>query len=144
MTLDVRLLRSSFDSALADRPDLAEVFYEELFRRHPRARLLFHGTDMARQQRMLAESLWAVMDHLEDVPWLTSRLAELGRRHTDYGVTAEMYSWVGEALIATLAIANGDDWTPAHTATWAEAFATIAGMMLDGCRDQAVESPVGS
>lgn len=132
MALGVHLLRSSFDLALGRQPDLTHVFYEELFARHPDARPLFGRADMAAQEQMLAEALVAVMEHLEDVPWLKSTLATLGAKHAGYGVTPKMYDWVGEALIATLAEVSGDQWTAAHTAAWQEAFGAIAGLMLDG------------
>ncbi len=132
MALDVSLLRTSFDMALARQPDLTHVFYQELFARHPAAGPLFVGTDMAVQEQMLAEALVSVLDHLEDAPWLQETLAALGAKHAGYGVTREMYGWVGEALIATLAGAIGDEWTERQTAAWQEAFGAIAGMMLDG------------
>jgi hemoglobin-like flavoprotein len=132
MALDVQMLRNSFDQALARQPNLTHVFYEELFARHPAARSLFASTDMAAQERMLAEALVAVMDHLENVPWLQSTLANLGAKHAGYGVTSKMYDWVGESLIETLAKANGEDWTAAHTARWQEAYGAIVPMILAG------------
>ena len=132
MALDTQSLRSSFDLALVREPRLTHTFYEELFARHPDARPLFERTDMASQEQMLAEALVAVMDHLEDVPWLQSTLAGLGAKHASYGVTAEMYDWVGESLVATLAAANGGEWTTAVAAAWQDAYAAIASMMLAG------------
>jgi len=135
MALDVQLLRSSFNVALARQPDLTHVFYEGLFARYPDARPLFDGAHMASQEQMLGEALVAVLDHLEDVPWLQSTLTGLGAKHADYGVTPQMYDWVGDVLIATLANANGEQWTAAHTAVWQEAYAAIVAMMLAGYPD---------
>jgi hemoglobin-like flavoprotein len=132
MALDTRSLRSSFDLALVREPRLTHAFYDELFARHPDARPLFEGADMAVQEQMLGEALVAVMDHLEDVPWLQSTLAGLGAKHASYGVTTEMYDWVGESLVATLARANGGEWTPAVAAAWQDAYAAIVSMMLAG------------
>ena len=137
MALDVGILRSSFNLALERQPNLTHVFYEELFARHPAARSLFGSTDMAAQETMLAEALVAVMDHLEDAPWLQSTLAGLGARHAGYGVTGPMYDWVGESLITTLSRANGEDWTADHTARWQEAYGAIVPMMLAGYPDGA-------
>jgi hemoglobin-like flavoprotein len=132
MAADVQVLRSSFDRALARQPDLTHVFYQDLFTRHPSARQLFEQTDMAAQEQMLAEALVAVMDHLEDVEWLQTTLAGLGAKHAGYGVTNEMYDWVGESLVATLAKANGQDWNAAQAAGWQEAYGGIVSMMLAG------------
>ena len=132
MALDVQLLRGSFNLALARQPDLTHVFYDQLFARYPAARPLFVRADMAVQEQMLGEALAAVLDHLEDVPWLQSTLAALGAKHAGYGVTRDMYDWVGDTLIATLAKANSEQWTPAHTAGWQEAYGAIVAMMLAG------------
>lgn len=132
MALDVGLLRDSFNLALVRQPNLTHVFYEELFTRYPTARSLFANADMAAQETMLAEALVAVMDHLEDAPWLQSTLADLGAKHAGYGVTSHMYDWVGESLITTLARANGEDWTADHAARWQEAYGAIVPMMLAG------------
>lgn len=132
MAYDAQVLRSSFNLALERQPNLTHVFYDELFARHPSTKPLFDGADMAVQEQMLAEALVAVMDHLEDVPWLQSTLAGLGAKHAGFGVTTEMYDWVGGSLIATLAKANGQDWTAAHTARWQEAYEGIVTMMLAG------------
>jgi hemoglobin-like flavoprotein len=132
MALDIQSLRSSFDLALAREPRLTHVFYEDLFARHPAARSLFQQTDMAVQEQMLAEALVAVMDHLDDVPWLQTTLAGLGAKHAGYGVTNEMYSWVGESLVATMAGATAADWTADVATAWQDAYGAIVSMMLAG------------
>lgn len=132
MALQVELLRTSFDTVIARQPDLPHVFYEELFERHPEARALFFRKPLATQERMLAETLVAGLDHLEDDGWLRANLGELGARHTEYGVTEEMYGWVAHTLVDTLARVAGDDWSPAHDAAWRDALAAIAALMLAG------------
>jgi hemoglobin-like flavoprotein len=81
---------------------------------------------------MLTDALVAVLDHLEDAPWLTQTLMALGAKHKDYGVTDEMYGWVAASLLATLAEVAGPDWTPKHEAAWTEAIGAIAGLMKSG------------
>lgn len=81
---------------------------------------------------MLAEALVAVMDHLEDASWLQASLRQLGAKHAAYGVTEEMYGWVGESLLATLSKVAGSDWTPAHETAWKDTYGAIADMMLAG------------
>lgn len=132
MALDVDRLRGSFELVLERQPDLTHVFYEELFARHPEARALFSRNPMEVQERMLAETLVAAMDHLEDGGWLSSNLAALGSRHADYGVTPQMYGWVAEALLATLAKAGGEQWTEAHQTAWTDALGAIQSLMLAG------------
>ncbi|HET9442236.1 MAG TPA: globin domain-containing protein [Acidimicrobiales bacterium] len=131
MALDVELLRSSFALVAEREPQLTIRFYEILFDRYPQVRPLF-GVWNRNQAQMLQDALMAVVDHLEDAPWLASTLAGLGRTHLDYGVTPEMFAWVGECLLATLADVAGRDWTPALEAAWAEAYGAVAGLMQEG------------
>jgi hemoglobin-like flavoprotein len=132
MALDTQALRSSFTLALERQPNLTQVFYDDLFARYPAARSLFGQANMTVQEQMLGEALVAVMDHLDDEPWLQTTLAGLGAKHAGYGVTSEMYGWVGESLVATLAGASGQDWSAALAAGWQDAYASIATMMLAG------------
>ena len=89
---------------------------------------------------MLAGALSAVLDHLEDAPWLVETLGNLGAKHVAYGVTDEMYDMVGHALLLTLAEAAGDDWTPVVAEQWVEAFSAIATMMQAGAAKVVVSS----
>jgi hemoglobin-like flavoprotein len=132
VSLNADLLRASFALAITRRADLAERFYATLFERHPTLRALFRRTPATVQARMLGQALAAVLDHLEDAAWIASTLRELGQRHAHYGVTDEMYDQVGAVLVATLAEAVGEAWTPEHEQQWTLAFGAIAGMMREG------------
>ncbi len=132
MALDVELLRTTFTLVVERNPNLTASFYDVLFEKYPQARPLFSVANRKRQEQMLAQALGAVLDHLEDAPWLTQTLSALGAKHKDYGVTPEMYGWVGDALLATLAEAAGPAWSPAAKAAWTEAYGAISTMMLQG------------
>ena len=129
MSLNVELLRSSFDLVVEREPELTARFYERLFSDYPQSKPLFGRKFEREQQKMLQDALIAVVDHLEDADWLVGTLQPLGRKHVGYGVTAVMYDWVGASLLVTLAQAAGDDWTREHEAAWAEAYGAIAGIM---------------
>jgi hemoglobin-like flavoprotein len=134
MSLNVTLLRESFEVVITAAPDLTERFYGELFSRFPQLQPLFGRRSQKAQADMLAQALVAVLEHLEDPRWLTDVLGGLGAKHTGYGVTDEMYGMVGEALLATLEKAAGEAWTPELAAAWGEAFGAIAGLMQAGAR----------
>lgn len=129
MALDVPLLRRSFALVLERNSNPTHRFYEILFSRYPAVRPLFGRHSQERQERMLAEALSSVIDHLDDAPWLDEQLCALGARHREYGVTDEMYDWVGDALLATLAEISAPDWSAEHEAAWAAAFGAIARRM---------------
>jgi hemoglobin-like flavoprotein len=132
MSLDAPLLRSSFDLVVGRQPRLVRRFYEILFERYPQAKPLFGRNSALKQEEMLTAALVAVLDHLEDATWLSTTLKQLGEKHVTYGVTAEMYGWVGASLLATLAEVAGEDWTPALASAWSEAYGAIAGLMQNG------------
>lgn len=134
MSLNVELLRKSFETVAERQPLITPRFYEILFERYPQVRPMFGGNSAANQQKMLQDALVAVLEHLEDATWLRATLEGMGAKHVGYGVRTEMYDWVGESLLATLAEIAGDDWTPELAAAWTEAYGAIAGMMLDGAR----------
>lgn len=130
MALDIQLLRSSFALVAKREPELTKRFYGLLFERYPQARPLFRRSEPHVQERMLRDALVAVLEHLEDTAWLKRTLGGLGARHVGYGVTPQMYDWVGECLLATLAEVAGDAWTPDLAAQWTEAYGVLVSMML--------------
>lgn len=140
MSLDVITLRESFDIVVTRAPDVTRRFYAILFERYPQVRPLF-GRSTEKQEQMLTRALVAVLDRLEDGAWLGDTLRALGAKHVDYGVTEEMYPWVGDALIATLAEVAGDTWTPRVAKAWEEAYAAMAELMIEGARRAAAPSP---
>jgi hemoglobin-like flavoprotein len=134
MALDVTLLRQSFTLVVERSPQVIARFYEIFFERYPEVRPMFGRgpEDIARQERMLTDALVAVLDHLEDAPWLQQTLFALGRRHVGYGVRDEMYAWVGDCLLMALAEAAGSAWSAEIEKQWSEAFGAIQSMMLAG------------
>ena len=129
MTLDPDILRSSFELVIDRRPDLTMRFYEILFERYPQLQRLF-GRDRTLQSKMLAGALAAVLDHLEDAPWLTETLGGMGAKHVDYGVTDAMYDCVGDALIATLREACAEVWNDEIETAWRSAYDSLARAIL--------------
>lgn len=140
MSLDTETLRQSFSLVVERMPDLTRRFYEVLFERYPQTRRMF-GPSLKRQEQMLTEALVMVLQRLEDGAWLTATLRGLGARHVGYGVTDEMYDWVGDALLTTLAEVAGSDWSPRVAQAWTDAYGAIAGLMLEGAHS--VNAPQG-
>jgi hemoglobin-like flavoprotein len=134
MALNVELLRGSFALVAEREPELTHRFYDNLFASYPAAQPLFGRRTRQDQEKMLRDMLVAVIDHLEDASWLTSQLGALGAKHMDYGVTPEMYGWVGASLLKTLEQVAGKDWSPELASAWAEAYGAIAGLMQSGAK----------
>ena len=97
-------------------------------RSRPQVRPLFPA-DLKEQKRKLMAMLGTAVTNLHQVEKIVPAVQDLGRRHAGYGVTAEHYKPVGEALIWTLRQGLGDGFTPALEGAWVEAYTTLAGVM---------------
>ena len=127
---DIELLRETLELTLALDDTFPIRFYQRLFAAHPEVRPLFHRNSPGAQNKMFAQKLTAVIDHLDDPDWLGRELPSLAANHARYGVTPAMYPWVGEALIATLREACGERWTPEAESAWTEAYASLVTAIL--------------
>ncbi len=126
------LLRSTFQTILEREPTITPRFYEILFTRYPQVRPMFGGNSSRAQQEMLQSALVSVIDNLENSEWLASTLAAIGAKHVGYGVTVEMFAWVGDALLTTLSEILDKEWNPEVAQEWADAYGVIQGLMLAG------------
>jgi len=137
MSLNVAALRSSFELVAEREPQLTHRFYDILFRRFPQTQPLFRNNPRQEQEKMLTDMLVKIMDHLEDESWLVEQLGALGSKHADYGVTNEMYGWVGASLLEALEHVAADEWTPELAKAWTDAFGAIASLMQAGAQKPA-------
>ena len=85
--------------------------------------------DLTEQKQKLMAMLGTAVVNLHKLDTIVPAVQDLGRRHAGYGVTAEHYKPVGEALIWTLEQGLGEAFTPAVKAAWVEAYTTLAGTM---------------
>lgn len=138
MDLNITALETSFDHIAARGDELMDVFYGRLFEAAPAVRPLFAGTDLRRQKGMLLAALVLLRRSLRDLDSVTPALRDLGARHVRYGAQPEHYPVVGEVLITSMAQVAGEAWTLEYELAWTEAFAVVAGAMLDGA--ESVES----
>ncbi len=132
MDLNITALETSFDQIAVRGDELVDVFYGRLFAVAPAVRPLFAGTDLKRQKGMLLAALVLLRGSLRDLDSVVTKLRDMGARHVRYGAQPEHYPVVGEVLITSMAEIAGDAWTVEYELAWTEAFAIVAGAMLDG------------
>jgi hemoglobin-like flavoprotein len=130
MGIDARILRDTLEATLALDDTFPARFYELLYAEHPSVRALFRRNSMGAQHKMFAQKLVAIVDHIEDPSWLERELGKLAEVHRSYGVTEEMYPWVGDALVTTLREACGDEWSEAAEESWRAAYAALKDAIL--------------
>lgn len=126
----VQLVQSSFAKVAPISETAAEIFYGKLFEKNPNLKPLFKG-DMKEQGKKLMSMIGTAVGALTKPDVLIPVVQKLGKDHAGYGVTAEMYDTVGEALLETLATGLGDDFTPETESAWTEVYVLLATTMKE-------------
>lgn len=132
MELNLPALQTSFDLIAPHGEQLMDEFYARLFETAPAVVPLFAATDLQRQKTRLLSTLVLVRNSLRDLNAIVPNLRKLGARHVAYGARPEHYSVVSETLITAMAKVAGPGWRSEHESAWRDAFAVVAGAMLDG------------
>lgn len=139
MSLNLDALETSFDLIAPRGDELMDEFYTRLFAAAPAVRPLFPD-DMQRQKTMLLGALVLLRKSLRDLDAIVPKLRDLGARHVRYGARPEHYPVVGAALIGAMAEIAGDAWKAEYEAAWSAAFDIVAGAMLAGAEEAALDA----
>jgi len=130
-TQQARLVRDSIEVLREDAVPFAMLFYGKLFELDPGSRRLFHN-DLAVQGRKIMDMLTSVVESLDDFEPMRPRLAELGRRHAEYGVRPEQYDTLTTALLWSVGQALGASFDVPTREAWRLAINVICGAMKSG------------
>ena len=133
--MDIDALETSFDLVAPKGDELVETFYARLFETAPSVKPLFASSDMNHQRTMLLSALVLLRKSLRDVDSIVPALKRMGARHVGYGAAPAHYPVVGEVLIGSMAEIAGPAWEPRFERAWGEAFAVVAGAMLEGAAE---------
>ena len=126
----VVLVQSTFRTIQPMTATAAELFYRRLFEIDPATATLFKG-DMNQQGRRFMQVLAAAVGSLSSMSTLVPIVQRLGLRHAAYGIRAEHYDSVQQALLWTLALILQDEYTDEVRSAWATAYAMLAGVMKE-------------
>jgi len=129
MTDTSTILRDTLEIAAADER-FAVRFYDRLFAEHPELAPMFTRNSRGAQQKMFVQKLTAIVDSITEPAVMQEQTTSIGRTHRDYGVTPEMYEWVGAALLTTLRESMPEQWADEAERAWTEAYSRIASMIL--------------
>jgi NAD(P)H-flavin reductase/hemoglobin-like flavoprotein len=124
----VRLIRESWAEVEPQSGEMARHFYATLFRLSPETRDLF-PVNMEVQRSRLMRALVHVVQMVNRPDDLVPFLEQLGRDHRKFGVLAEHYDAVGQALLDAISTFAGDGWTPLVSEAWKDAYATVSAAM---------------
>jgi hemoglobin-like flavoprotein len=130
MTPDqVTLVQTSFAQVAPIADQAAANFYDRLFEIAPEVKPLFKGA-MAEQRHKLIAMLTAVVGGLGDLNSILPAASALAKRHIRYGVEADQYLSVGQALLWTLERGLGPAWTKDVAAAWTTAYSVLSDFMV--------------
>lgn len=129
----IQLVQDSFKKVLPIADQAMVIFYDQLFAINPSVKSLFPSSpgQMGNQRNKLKAMLAAAVAGLSNLEKLVPILQNLGRKHVDYGVTSAHYSDVGAALLGTLEIGLGDDFTSEVKQAWTDVYAVMANTMIE-------------
>jgi hemoglobin-like flavoprotein len=138
--VDVDRLKWSWGLAGRLGDEAALHFYSSLFLGNPQIRDMF-PIGMAGQRDKLLSARGHIVSHVDSTDELMPFLQQLGRDHRKFGVEAEHFPAVGQALIGTLAHFLDDRWTEELSTDWAEAYGVITKVMIDAAAEATRTSP---
>lgn len=123
------LIVGSFRALAVDAPAASACFYRHLFRIRPETQHLF-VENTTRQGAKLSQTLRVIVEQIGNWGLLRTTIGDLAVRHLAYGVRAEHYDAVGEALLAMLAERLGPLWTDEMRSVWDRAYDGIKAEMI--------------
>lgn len=122
------IIRASFAVVEPQADELGKHFYATLFGQAPETRDLF-PVNMEVQRSRLLRALVHVVQMVDRPDELVPFLQQLGRDHRKFGVIAQHYDALGDALISTIGTFAGNTWTPDVERAWTDAYGIVAGAM---------------
>lgn len=129
-TIDI--VQNSFEKVKPIAPTAAKIFYDKLFELDSSLEPLFPSGEeaMTLQGNKLMSMLSNAVAGLNNLDMLIPVLQNLGKRHVEYKVEASHYDTVGKALIDTLKIGLGDEFTPEVESAWLKVYGTMSSVMI--------------
>ena len=126
----IAIVQTTFRSVQTMGATAAELFYRRLFSIEPTVTPMF-TRDLEHQGREFLQVMAVAVGGLGNTSVLVPIIQQLGVRHVNYGVRAEHYDRVREALLWMLEMILQDAFTPQVRSAWATAYAMLAGIMKE-------------
>ncbi|MEL6148490.1 MAG: globin domain-containing protein [Chloroflexota bacterium] len=127
------IVQSSFQTLLEKDPEhnFVREFFVSLRSQDPRLRELFADVDWDQQHNKFLLALVLIVENIEDPGQNTYTLQSMGEDHLNrYGVTRDMLPPFRAALLNTLEINLGDEWTPEVEQAWKDGVNEIFKLMF--------------
>jgi len=128
----ISLVQESFEKVKPIASTAAKIFYTKLFQLDPELKPLFPSgkEEMEIQGNKLMVMLGSAVSGLSNLEMLVPALENLGKKHVEYKVEPSHYNTVGAALLDTLSVGLGDDFTPDVKEAWTNVYANMSDVMI--------------
>lgn len=115
---------------------ITTTFYRNMFAAHPELTNLFNMGNQASgtQQQSLASAVFAYAANIDNAGALGPVVTRIVQKHASVGIRAEHYPIVGHHLLGAIKEVLGDAATPELIAAWAEAYGSLARLLIDAER----------
>lgn len=131
MTLDeIKIVQASFNRVFTARKALGTAFYDRLFETAPRVQDMF-PSDMQNMHLKIVDMLDYVVLHLNKPQILEESVAELAKRHKEYGVLPGHFSAVGTALMQAISAQTPGGLTQPEVEAWTSVYTFISEIMIE-------------
>lgn len=141
MSINLDLIRKSFNAVKPHADEFVDHFYETLFTDHPEAKDLFANVNMAMQKKALINGLVHIVEYAHETNHLVDYLTKMGARHYKYAVEDIHFEWVGSALLSTFAYYFDEQWTDELKGEWVKVYTLIADTMKAGAHKAKEKAP---
>ena len=129
-TKTIELVQGTFEKVAPIADQAAEIFYGKLFEKDPSLKPMFKG-DMKDQGKKLMSMIGTAVNGLNNLEAIVPAVQNLGKGHVAYGVQNKDYDTVGAALLETLDVGLGEEFTPEVKEAWTEVYTVLATTMKD-------------
>ena len=127
----VLLVQASWAKVVSRQESIASLFYERLFEKYPETKSLFK-TDIQQLGKKLMIMLDMAIMTLDTPDALIEPLKLSGKAHKGYGVAAEDYAKIGDALLWSLETGLGESFNEEVRAAWVSLYETVSELMIGG------------
>jgi nitric oxide dioxygenase len=128
-TAQIGLICDSFHRLQPDVETASGLLYERLFEIAPELRAMFRS-DMTGQGMQFMSTLGVILQHLDDPQALRPHLEHLAQGHAAFGVKAEHFHPMGQALIWSMRETLGENFPEGAAAAWEAAYELLAREMI--------------
>ncbi|GAB3432064.1 NO-inducible flavohemoprotein [Massilia solisilvae] len=125
---------------------ITTTFYRNMFAAHPELTNLFNMGNQAagKQQQSLASAVFAYAANIDNAAALGPVVRRIVHKHASVGIKAEHYPIVGHHLLGAIKEVLGEAATPELIAAWAEAYGSLATLLVDAERAMYDEAGVAA